>query len=292
MTVRINGVGLALRGVHKPADLLTGTPVGDEPPVDPAERLGSRGLRYKDRATQLALCAVRDALPNAVESGAEGQVDGPTAVVVASVTGNLGTVCAVTSTIAQEGTRGVSPMDLPNASSNVVASSVAIKFGLRGPNLTVCNGNTSGVDALFWAHSLLESGRARRVVVVGVEPADEMSQRLLGGAVLDGAVALVLSREGAGARIAGFARKREPGACLDELRTPQLWLTSGPEPARAGVVVRDVSTVFGHAAGALGVLQCAVADEWLRANDAATAVITAGDPGDAVGGCLIERGSS
>jgi monoamine oxidase len=38
-------------------------------------------------------------------------------------------------------------MDLPNASSNVVASSVAIRFGLRGPNLMLCNGATSGLDA-------------------------------------------------------------------------------------------------------------------------------------------------
>ncbi len=35
---------------------------------------------------------------------------------------NLDTVCAVADTIATEGVAGTSPMDLPNASSNVITS--------------------------------------------------------------------------------------------------------------------------------------------------------------------------
>ena len=58
-----------------------------------------------------------------------------TAVVAASNLGNVWTVVEVARTVAREGGRAVSPMSAPNASSNVIASSVALWFGFGGPNL-------------------------------------------------------------------------------------------------------------------------------------------------------------
>ncbi len=195
--VLVTGVGLALPGVDGPADLLRTGPTGGEPQVDPAARLGKRGLRYKDRASQLALCAAADGLRAAGLLTDALTVPGTTVGVVASSNlGNLDTVCEVADGIKETGVDGISPMGLPNASSNVIASTVAIRYGLRGPNLMVCNGATSGLDAVHWAASSLAAGRAERFVVIGVETDNRYVRGLLGdpaGQLLDGAVALVWS---------------------------------------------------------------------------------------------------
>ena len=66
MTIVVTGAGLVLPGNGGAADLLA-PPAGPDPlaPVDPAALVGRKGLRYKDRATQLAYCAVALALRDA-----------------------------------------------------------------------------------------------------------------------------------------------------------------------------------------------------------------------------------
>ncbi|MFD0650528.1 beta-ketoacyl synthase N-terminal-like domain-containing protein [Streptomyces malaysiensis subsp. malaysiensis] len=233
--VVITGVGLAVPGASTPDALLrrTACPVtGPDPePFDTAARIGRRGHRYKDRATRLALCAaleaLRDAdlLPSDGESDrpADGPADAPSdspsdretvtvpgdtvGVVASSNLGNLDTACLTTTAIAERSAVDLSPMSLPNASSNVIASWVAIRHGLRGPNLMLCNGPTSGLDAVHWGAALVAAGRVRRVVVVGAETHNAVVEDLLGrsaGELLDGAAALVVE----GARWAE-ARGRE-----------------------------------------------------------------------------------
>ena len=104
---------------------------------------------------------------------------------------------AVASAIEAETTAGISPMALPNASSNVVASSVAIRYGLRGPNLMLCNGPTSGLDAVYWGAALVAADRCARAVVIGVETSNAVVEGLVGESaehLLDGAVGLVVER--------------------------------------------------------------------------------------------------
>src|SRR5262249_54527918 len=136
--VAVTGVGVLAAAMSGPADLLAvGPPAsGRGPAADPAVRPGSRGPRYKDRATRLALAAASLAMEDAAGHGAPaGQPSTPVGAVVSCNFGNLDTVCHVADTIAARGVPATSPMDLPNASSNVVASSLAIRFVLRGANL-------------------------------------------------------------------------------------------------------------------------------------------------------------
>jgi 3-oxoacyl-[acyl-carrier-protein] synthase II len=148
------------------------------PPDRAAVLLGRRGLLYKEPATRLALCAVHRALGLPVGYRPAGPVDPGTAVVACANLGNVETVATVARTVAAEGGRAVSPLAAPNASSNVVASTVALWFRFGGPNLMVCSGATAGLDALWLAGLLLRAGRAERVVVVGAEPADEVATAL------------------------------------------------------------------------------------------------------------------
>jgi 3-oxoacyl-[acyl-carrier-protein] synthase II len=301
----VTGVGLALPGVTKLDEVLDRTRDGMVEGVDPATRIGRHGLRYKDRSTQLALCSARDALVDAGlwDGAALTAPAASVAVVASSNLGNLDTVCAVASTIASEGVAGISPMDLPNASSNVVASSVAIRFGLKGPNLMVCNGATSGLDAVYWAARLIVAGRVERALVIGVETRNEVVDRLVGADLddlLDGAVGLVLQHTNSHAEvtIGRYARTHNLADCLNGVvRTPnpafgswyvpQRYRGEAPRPWLASVPRRDLTETLGRASGALGVLQCAAATGWLRAGNAEPVLVTAGDEGDDASAGLV-----
>ncbi|GAA2244957.1 hypothetical protein GCM10010232_34980 [Streptomyces amakusaensis] len=319
--ILITGIGTALPGVEGPSDLLRAAgPPRDTaaPAVDPAALIGKRGLRYKDRASQLALCAARAALLDAGlldgATAADGALTVPgasVAVVVSSNLGNLDTVCEVADGIKAEGVTGISPMGLPNASSNVIASSVAIRHGLRGPNLMVCNGATSGVDAVHWGAAMLRAGRAQRALVIGVETHNRQVEWLLGrpaDELLDGAVALLLERAPAAAErgAAGIAAlgpyAREAGVedCVRRLLSasggrPGSWYVpeghrDASPAALSGVARTDLTERFGSASGALGVLQCATAARGLAlsgAGEPGTALVTSGADGDDASAGLV-----
>lgn len=295
--VVVTGIGLALPGVATYGDLLG--PLPGEDGFDPATGLSGRELRHKDRASRLALRAAEFGLHNAGLTDADATLTGvadATAVVVSTNLGNADSICEATDTIAREGVRGLSPLGLPQTSSNVIAGWVAIRYGLRGPNLTVCNGTTSGLDALAWARNLIVAGRAEAAVVVGVEPANEVATRLLGEQSTDAAVAIVLEFADAaasrGARpratIAGYARARDLAAALTaagvtEEKSVGLWLV---DKAAAGACQLleatrriDLEAQLGPLSGALGVLQCAAAAAHLE-SDATTGNVlaTAGGP--------------
>ncbi|MFD5471714.1 beta-ketoacyl synthase N-terminal-like domain-containing protein [Streptomyces sp. NPDC127105] len=305
----VSGVGPALAGVAGTADLVAG-PAFPAEPVDPAALLGKKGLKYKDRATRLGLCAAFAGLCDAALRDADGPLadGGGVGVVVASNYGNADTICRVVTTIAAETTRGTSPMDSPNASSNIVASEIAIRFKLSGPNLTVCNGDSSGLDALRWAAGLLGSGRAEQVLVVGVEPDNEVVRKLVGAdRIVDGAVAVVLERAETArargvrprARLGGFVRTGGVEECVGRLDalsggTPAGWYppetaggTEPPTKLLAGVPRHRMPEGWGTLSGALGLAQCAAATGRFDAGEPGPLYALAGRGDDGVAGLLL-----
>jgi 3-oxoacyl-[acyl-carrier-protein] synthase II len=221
----------------------------------PADRshevLGRKGLLFKEPATRLALCAVHRAL--GLPDGARrppGPPDPRTAVVASSNLGNVATVRGIVRTLREGSVRDVSPLDAPNASSNVIASTVAIWFGFGGPNLMVCSGASSGLDAVALALLLLRSGRADRVVVVGAEPDDEVARELYGPALRAAAAAVVA--EPAGGPIG-------------------LWMGGAAEQAI------DPAPEVAGTYGALGVLQVAAGADLLCRSPETDAVVVACD---------------
>lgn len=290
-------VALASWSVHVPgADLrdLLGASAPSEmcEPGRAHEVLGRKGLLSKEPATRLALCAVHRALgftPNAPKP--TGPVDPRVAVVACSNFGNVATVREVALTARERSGRDVSPLEAPNASSNVVASSVALWFRFGGPNLMICSGATAGIDAVAMASLLLRAGRADRVVVVGTEPDDEVAaslnacraDRTAASRPLRGAAAcVVLERRVAGSRHASLV----VGGTSSKLGPRR------PEPGWAPVVVGpgtlaadasrvlDVSDLLGECYGALGVLQLAIGSAHLDAGSAQRVDVVCGDAAD------------
>ncbi|MFD9465149.1 beta-ketoacyl synthase N-terminal-like domain-containing protein [Streptomyces sp. NPDC060027] len=292
--------------VHVPdvaADAFLGA-AGTEPALPPEEAhqlLGRKGLLYKEPATRLALCAVHRALglppgrPTApVEAGPQ------TAVVVSSNYGNVHTVSEVVATVRAGSRKDVSPLQAPNASSNVIASTIAIRYGLSGPNLMLCSGAVSGLQALRLGALLIRSGRAERAVVVGVEPVDDTVRRLAllrhtsnGQHPQPRAAASCVVLEAADPAQTGqvllgpVSHHGELSAAVkDEGTAPQLRLISpGPAAGTPTTVPEalDLSAAVGETYGALGVLQAAVATAWLGAYQgpgAARAALVSGDTED------------
>jgi 3-oxoacyl-[acyl-carrier-protein] synthase II len=318
-TVVVTGVGVQSPGFRSVPEVLAlargrisvaqrGTPAE----FDARAVLGRRGLRYKDRATRLALCAAYHALADAGLEAPAAAPDPAFGVVVASTFAIVESVCRVVSEIHAEGVTGTSPMDLPNVSGNVAAATVAIWFGLAGHNLTLSGSTTAGVDALALAATAIRAGRAQRMLVVGVEPAGAVAGRLVatvtpdsrpGGGLFDGAAAVLLEdRDAARARgadpvavLAGYASeptvaRSVAGAQPDWLAGPgnrdALWLppcrrhqpAADPPVAPAGWrgEALDLSAATGEAAAALGVLQAAVAASWLAGQPSRRALLTSG----------------
>lgn len=297
----VTGIGVAVPGAANRDGVLN---PGVAEPVDPADRIGRKGLRYKDRATQLGLVAAYEALRDADllsdpdDAKSHVAVDAASvAVVAASNYGSLDSVTTTVDTIQRDNsTRLVSPITTPNLSSNVIASEVAIRYGLRGPNLTVCNGSTGGLDALRWAGSLLRARRAERVLVVAAEPDNEIVRAFAGvPRALDGAVALVLelargdrgSRRPPQAVLSGTRR----AATIDDLvarlgvEPDALAGWYQPEaavpPGRLGDTERiGLGGDWGVSSSVLGLLQCVDAAARFRAGATGTVLAVCGDQAD------------
>ncbi len=194
-------VGRAIHVPGCPPSMFRGD-LSDQPacaPEDAHAVLGRKGLRNRDRASRLALCAVTQAVTEAEERRGM-PVSSSAAVVVGCSFGNVDTVVGVAEDIMESGDRHLSPLAAANLSSNNVSAAVSIWFRVTGPSLTLCSGDRPSDDALAAAVRILRSGRCRDVIVVGVEVAsgpsceayldDDMNRRLQ-----TQASAVILSRD-------------------------------------------------------------------------------------------------
>lgn len=260
----ITGIGWAVKG----------------PDFDPETELAERGMRHKDRASKFTLRAADLTLRNAGLLGAPELASA--AVVLSSNFGNLETVCDFAATIATGSSTDVSPMRMPHLGSQIAAAWVALAHGIGGPNLTLCNGASSGLDAVAWACKFLAAGRATAVLVIGVEPDTPPVARLhgeTGGAHwIDGAVGLMIEPAqlalDRGARIraeiTGYGKGDDERSALQAAGAPATALRLAGEPGER----------FGRCSGALGVVQCALAVRELADRAIVAVAGTAADEND------------
>ena len=315
----ITGLGLEMAWTASLQDMYAMLQCSDPLPgnnFQPENTLGKRGLRYKDPATQMALCASHRALHDAgfTVTSADRTAPYGFGVATSSNMGNIETICTVLNTIRKEGACHTSPMALPICSANIIASDIAIRFGLKGINLTICNGGTSGIDALYLASVAIRAGRAERILVVGVEPYNNIVEQL----ARDSSGAhhrWIVHGQGAGAMVVESlcaARRRDAqiygvigrfslqtGPEFESARifkavtddgSPWLWLipnTKFPsanayvETTRRNLpgelpVMMDVSARFDELYGALGIIQCIVACMWFQQDQGSKAIASSG----------------
>lgn len=268
------------------------------PPERAGELLGSKGLLNKEPATRLALCAVHRALRLPARAPrVRAQPDPRVAVVASSNLGNLATVQAIARTLRDGLLKDVSALDAPNASSNVIASTVALWFRFGGPNLMVCSGASAGLDALFLAGTLLRAGRADRVVVVGAEPDDEVARcfhasrvgRRAGDELRAGAAAVLLerARDGHAPRLSQHVR--HPVEAPPSLPDGVAMLIGPQEFGARAQCTHDLAREWGDTYGAQGIVQVAAAAALMATTPApARIAIVCGDHADGWRSAVVE----
>ena len=74
-------------------------------------------------------------------------------------------------TCSQRGPRKVSPFFIPSALVNMLGGIVAIKHGLKGPNLSSVTACAAGTHAICEATKTIMIGSAKKMLVVGAESA-------------------------------------------------------------------------------------------------------------------------
>jgi 3-oxoacyl-[acyl-carrier-protein] synthase-1/3-oxoacyl-[acyl-carrier-protein] synthase II len=121
-------------------------------------------------------------------------------VIVGTALATLETNALFAARIRERGAAAAEPRRFPYTSPNAVAGECSIAFGLTGPSFSVGGGMHAALEAVATAAVLVEAGDAERVVVVAVDDVGPATRSLAVDGLRSGAVAVLLSTSGAGAR--------------------------------------------------------------------------------------------
>lgn len=135
---------------------------------DPDPYFPKSETRRMDRFTQFAAVAAKDAL---IDSGLDLEKTDKSrfGIVLGSGFGGITTTLEQHKTLIERGARRVSPMCVPMMIPNMAAGNLAILFGLRGPNETLCTACASSSHAIAAAFRMIQSGKADLMICGGSE---------------------------------------------------------------------------------------------------------------------------
>lgn len=157
---------------------------GDRAWFDPRRELG-RGYRHLPDASLYLLAAARQAQLVIGES-----TNDHWGVCIASLSGSARLHDTIDESVISGAAHLISPTLAPHFSHNLLASRLAMEYGITGPCLSVHTPITAGLDALALAVNMIESDRATNIVVGAVEAPRHPCAR---GAHSEGAVVMTLS---------------------------------------------------------------------------------------------------
>lgn len=127
-----------------------------------------KDARRADRVEQFALAAAAEAFAQAGEVGVDPARFG---VVVGTGIGGLGTLEEQIRVLIDKGERRVSPFLVPMMMANASGAAISMRYGLQGPNETVCTACAASTHALGYAARLIAYGRCDAMVSGGSEAA-------------------------------------------------------------------------------------------------------------------------
>lgn len=130
--------------------------------------LGEKGLRNLDRGTKFLCSVAKLALEDANLVITEENTE-DIGVVTATTLSAMWNIVEFSKEIEHEGPQFVNPAFFPGTTINAPSSQVSIRFKIKGFNTTVSTGYTASLDALKYAVDFIKLGRAKAVLVAGVE---------------------------------------------------------------------------------------------------------------------------
>lgn len=127
--------------------------------------------RRADRVEQFAVAAAREALDQAGGVGGIGVEPGRFGVVIGTGIGGLSTLEEQVQILLEKGERRVSPFLVPMMMANASGAAISMRYGLQGPNETICTACAASTHALGYAARLIAMGRCDAIVSGGTESA-------------------------------------------------------------------------------------------------------------------------
>ena len=137
---------------------------------DPAALFGSKEARRMDRFSQFALAAALEAVERAGLKIDELNRD-RIGVVVGTGIGGVSTMTEQMAVLAERGPERVSPFLVPMMLADTAPGMVAIRLGLRGPNMAVVTACATGSNTIGEAAEMIRRGAADIILAGGSEAA-------------------------------------------------------------------------------------------------------------------------
>jgi 3-oxoacyl-[acyl-carrier-protein] synthase II len=137
---------------------------------DPTQYIEYRESKRMDRFTQFAVVAAVQAVD---DSGLDFSKEEPfrIGVIVGTGIGGIKEIEEQHIRLLNKGPRQVSPFTVPKLMGNAAAGNIAIRYGLRGPNICVVSACASGSHAIGEAFSSIVAGRSDIAITGGSEAA-------------------------------------------------------------------------------------------------------------------------
>jgi 3-oxoacyl-[acyl-carrier-protein] synthase II len=159
--------GIARITQFDPSDLQTQF-AGEVKNFDPDERFGRKEARRMDRVTHFAMeaCAQAVADSRLLENGLSRERVG---VVISSAVGGVCTLLEQYDVYKSRGPRRVSPFLIPMMLVDSPAAQAAIRYGLRGPSMSIVTACASGTNAIGEAFEMVTRGAADAMLGGGTE---------------------------------------------------------------------------------------------------------------------------
>ena len=128
----------------------------------------SKHARRADKVEQFALAAAAEA----IETGGRPEVDDERiATIFGTGVGGIRTLEEQIEIRQNKGERRVSPFLVPMMMPNAAGAAISMRYGLRGPNETICTACAAGTHAIGYAARLIAFGIADAAVTGGSESA-------------------------------------------------------------------------------------------------------------------------
>lgn len=148
---------------------ITGTTSVEITDWDPLPYFDSpKDARRADRVEQFALAAAKEAFEQAGDINVDPARFG---TIFATGIGGLHTLEEQVIVRVEKGERRVSPFLVPMMMANASGAAISMKYGLQGPNETICTACAAGTHAIGYAARLIAWGRCDAVATGGSEAA-------------------------------------------------------------------------------------------------------------------------
>ena len=134
---------------------------------DPSLYMDKSEIRKNDKFVQFAVAASSQAV---TDSGIQGNVEPDRfGVYYGSGIGGFDTFVAEHNNLLSRGPQRVSPLFIPKMISNIAAGNIAIKFGAKGPCISISTACATGTSAIGEAYRAIKHGYADVIIAGGVE---------------------------------------------------------------------------------------------------------------------------